>query len=315
MKVTHDGVININDKSLNVAVLEDGTRLITQATYLRSLGRSRSPKAGTGVHSTVDELPFFLQAEALKPFIDDAVREATTPIFYETKTGGQGVGYNAVSLPKVAIIYLKHRDALTAEGKSIPTKYEKMFLSAEILVRGLAEVGMIALVDEATGYQYDREKYELQKILTAYVSDEIAKWQLTFKIDFYKELLRLWNQPFNPNSIKRPSFVGRLTTKFIYEALPNGVLEKIRDKTPKSEGGNYKYRFHQSLTPELGREHLKAQIIEVTALMSVCDTKQQFLDMFEKKYSKEYQPSLSLNEPKQPLTDFNKSLKVALNVT
>lgn len=297
IKATHDGIIEINNESLNVAVLEDGTRIITQATYLRALGRSRSPKAGTGVLSTIDELPFFLQAEALKPFIDSGIKKATTPIFYQTKTGGQGVGYNAVSLPKVANVYLKHRDALKVEGKSIPPKYEKMFIAADILVRGLAEVGMIALVDEATGYQYDREKYELQKILTAYVSDEIAKWQLTFKMDFYKELLRLWKQPFNPNSIKRPAFVGKLTNKFIYEALPNGVLEKIKDKTPKSEGGNYRYRFHQSLTQELGREHLKAQIIEVTALMSVCDTKQQFLDMFKKKYSKEYQPSLSLDEP------------------
>jgi len=113
----------------------------------------------------------------------------------------------------------------------------------------------------------------LQKILTAYVSDEIAKWQLTFKIDFYKELFRLWKQSFNPNNIKKPSFVGTLTNKFIYKAMPEGVSEVVKDNTPKTKSGNYKYRFHQSLTPEIGREHLKTQIIEVTALMSVCDIK------------------------------------------
>ena len=38
---------------------------------------------------------------------------------------------------------------------------------AEIIMRGLAHIGIIALVDEATGYQRDRASDALSKILEA----------------------------------------------------------------------------------------------------------------------------------------------------
>jgi len=168
----------------------------------------------------------------------------------------------------------------------------------EILVRSFAKVGIISLVDEATGYQYDRERFELQKILNAYIADEILKWQLTFTDDFYKQVYRLWGLPFIPKYIKnKPSFIGKLTTKYIYEQLPNGVLEKIKENTGKTEGGNWRYKWHQSLTPEIGREHLKKQIIEVTTLMSISQSKEQFDGLFMQKYNKApIQLQLEFNE-------------------
>ena len=77
------------------------------ATFLRALGRSRSPKAGTGVLSTVDELPVFLQAKALKPFINNDLEMSTKPIFYRTRSGGKGVGYDATAIRQVADVYLR----------------------------------------------------------------------------------------------------------------------------------------------------------------------------------------------------------------
>jgi len=62
---------------------------------------------------------------------------------------------------------------------------------SEIIVRSFAKAGIIALIDEARGYQYEREKAELQTILKAYVSEEILKWQETFQLSFYKEVFRL----------------------------------------------------------------------------------------------------------------------------
>jgi hypothetical protein len=186
----------------------------------------------------------------------------------------------------------------------------------EILMRGFARVGIIALIDEATGYQYDRERFELQKILNAYISEEILKWQLTFTDDFYKQIFRLWGLPFTPKYIKRkPSFIGKLTTKYIYEQLPKGVIERIKDKTPKSDAGNYIYRFHQSLTPEIGREHLKKQIIEVTAIMSISQSKEQFDALFQQKYNAkpvQLQLEFSENVVEQKLSGFNKNIKKAL---
>lgn len=61
----------------------------------------------------------------------------------------------------------------------------------EILMRSFAKIGIIALVDEATGYQYDRERDELQKILRSYISEELLPWQKRFPDIFYTELFRL----------------------------------------------------------------------------------------------------------------------------
>ena len=314
IQAEYQGELEIGDIIIPCAVLKDGTRIIGENGIASNLGASggKSYKLRDKMEiSRGGPVPMFLASKALEPFIDEVFDESDlSPVEYDSG-GKTNVGYRAEILPKVCEIWLKAREEDRLQSSQL-AKAKK----AEILMRGLAHIGITALVDEATGYQYAREKFELQKILTAYVSDEIAKWQLTFKIDFYKELFRLWNQPFNPSSIKKPSFVGTLTNKFIYKALPPGVFEAVKENTPKTVGGNNKYRFHQSLTPEVGREHLKNQIIEVTALMSVCDTKQDFIDMFHKKYDDQYQHLMELgdipNEKKSPLSEHNQALKTAL---
>ena len=176
---------------------------------------------------------------------------------------------------------------------------------------------MIALVDEATGYQYGRERFELQKILKAYISEEVLKWQLTFTDDFYKEIFRLWGVSFIPKNIKRkPMFIGNLTNKYIYDQLPDGVLEVLKGNTPKTDSGNYRHRFHQSLTPDVGREHLRKQITEVTTLMSIARSKQEFQELFKRKYNtdpqKELELDFNINVNVKESTGFNEKLQIAL---
>lgn len=216
----------------------------------------------------------------------------------ECYRGNQKInGYEATVFVDICDAFLEARKTikLSARQKIIADQ-------CEILIRGFARVGIIALIDEATGYQYDRERFELHKILNAYVSDEILKWQLTFTDEFYKEIFRLWGLPFIPKYIRnKPSFIGKLTTKYIYEQLPKGVLEKIKENTGRTDKGNYKYRWHQSLKPEVGREHLKKLIHEVTALMSISQSKEQFDAIFQAKYnSMPIQLQLEFTEVVQP---------------
>lgn len=283
-QATHTGILELCGNELNVAVLTDGTRIISHSAVFKALGRD--PRGNSRLINT----PAFIDAKNLQPFITQELRDKINKIEFKDKNGNIQSGYDALILPLVAELYLMAREAGVITKKNQLETAQK----AEILARSLSKLGMIALVDEATGYQYDREKDELQKILAAYINEEIAKWQLTFKIDFYRELFRLWNIPFNPTTVKRPSFVGKLTNKYIYQALPEGVLEAIKDKTPKTKGGHYKYRFHQSLTPEIGREHLKEQITAVTTLMQISDTKEHFQQLFEKRFGK--QKNLPLEE-------------------
>jgi hypothetical protein len=308
LKATHEGVLRIEDTELDVAVLENGTRIITQSAVFKALGRP--PRGNARVINT----PVFMDAQNLQPYISEELRGVINRIEYRDSKGKIQEGYDAAILPLVSDLYLRARENGIIKMRNQLETAQK----AEILVRSLAKVGITALVDEATGYQYERERFELQKILAAYISEEILKWQLTFTDDFYKEIYRLWGLPFIPKYItNKPSFIGKLTTKYIYEQLPKGVIEKIKENTGKTEKGNWRYKWHQSLSPAIGREHLKKQIIEVTTLMSISQSKEQFDALFRQKYNKIVQLELEFNEniedKNKKLSKFDKTIKQALD--
>lgn len=273
---THEGSFSIVETELTSAVLPNGQRIITQATFLRSLGRSRSPKAGTGVLSTAEGLPFFLQSEALKPYITDDLAMSTTPVFFRTKSGGKGVGYDARLLPQVAEVYLKFRDDLLRKRGTVPKQYEKMVLAADILMRGLANVGIIALVDEATGYQRDRAKDALAKILEEFVAKELRPWVRTFPDEFYVELFRLRNLNYPTDGNKKPKYFGHLTNDIIYSRLAPNVLEELKKITPKDGSGRLKQHLHRRLTVDIGHPKLRELLASTTTLMKISSNWEEF---------------------------------------
>ena len=240
------------------------------------------------------KLPQFLSNSILKPFIFSNKDTAHFDPIICFKGKQRINGYEATVLTDICEAILSARRS----GVKMTERQQIVANQCEILLSSFAKIGIIALIDEATGYQNEREHFELQKILSAYISEEILKWQLTFTDDFYREVYRLWGLPFIPKYIKnKPSFIGKLTTKYIYDLLPDGVVDKIKEKTGKTDKGNWKYKWHQSLTPEIGREHLKKQIIEVTTLMSISKSKSEFNELFERKYNaKPIQLELEFNE-------------------
>jgi len=285
---SHEGDFPIGESMLSCANLPDGRRVITQATFLKAIGRSRSPKAGTGVLSTVDELPFFLQANVIKPFISEELAESTTPIFYKTKNGKKCVGYDATLLPKVAEVYLKYRDYCLAKNGEIPKQQAHIIYASDVLMRGLAHVGIIALVDEATGYQKDRARDDLAKILEAFVAKELQPWVKAFPSDFYEQMFRLRGLPYPGNGIKRPQYFGHLTNDVVYRRLAPGVLQELKANAEKNEKGKIKHRLHQKLTQDMGHPKLKELIISVTTVMKLSNGWKDFkqkLDMVHPAYN------------------------------
>ena len=157
-QATHDGPLEIGGRTLVAAVLSNGKRLLSQGTFLQAIGRSRTPKAGTGGFSTVDDVPFFLQAEQLKPFISEELLMSTTPILFKLRNGQRTVGYDAMLLPMVCDVYLNFRDSLIEEETKIPTKYAHIIQACDRLMRSMARDGIRAMVDLATGYQADKAR-------------------------------------------------------------------------------------------------------------------------------------------------------------
>lgn len=102
---------------------------------------------------------------------------------------------------------------------------------AEILYDGLADLGIIALFDEATGFQEVRDRNELYRILETYIAKELLPWTKRFPDEFYRELFRLRGWAYSPMTVKRPKLVGYLTNQLIYQQLPTGVLEALSRRT------------------------------------------------------------------------------------
>jgi hypothetical protein len=293
LQTEYEGEFNIGATPISCAVLPNGKRLITQSAFLKALGRSRSPKAGTGILSTVDGLPTFLQAEALKHFISDEIKASTTPIFYRTKEGIKGVGYDAVLLQMVAEVYLKFRDDSLENKKSIPKTYLHIFKASDILMRGLAKVGIIALVDEATGYQRDRAKDALQKILEQFIAKELRPWVHTFPDEFYENLFRLRGLFYPKDTVKRPRYFGVLTNNIIYARLAPAILEALKSETPRDEKGRHKHQFHRRLTAEIGHPKLREHLASVITLMKISENYKAFEKLLDRVHPK-YQANLML---------------------
>lgn len=276
--IKYDGELNLNGLKISCYVLQDGRRILSTSGMQKALAIVNDEKERSS-----GRLAEILSSKHVSACISNENLSAKiSPIL--CYRGAQKIaGYEASVLPEICEIMLKVRDYAITNNIELGSRQKAVIAQSDIIIRALARVGIIALVDEATGYQYDREKDELQKILKAYISEELLPWQKRFPDVFYKELFRLNGWDFTVNGIKkRPGIIGKWTNMFIYEELPNGVLDELKKKTPKSESGNRTSRYHQLLTLDIGEPNLEKQINKVITLFQVSDNMKQFCDNFKK---------------------------------
>lgn len=265
-KVDFPGTLHLGDIGIPCAVLTDGTRVISENGIANAIlgGRSGASKRKKSAAAAAGEVrPVFIAPRQLEPFISQSVREGILqPIRY--KEGRSVViGYDARILRAVCEIWLAARAAGALQEQQMDKAQR-----AEILMRALADVGIVALVDEATGYQKFRARDELQRILSAYIAEELLPWAKRFPDAFYEQLHRVWGWPYSPGNNKRNAYIGRLTNWLIYEQLPPGVLEELRKRNPRSpDTGRRRNLHHQHLTEEVGHPNLTSQIQAVTTLL------------------------------------------------
>jgi hypothetical protein len=196
--------------------------------------------------------------------------------------GRSAFGYEATVLADICEVVLAARQA----GATTAKHADRIAAQCEILLRGFARVGIIALIDEATGYQYDRARDELHRILEQYVSKELARWERTFEPDFYKHLYRLRRWDRDPSDSKRSHYVARLTVDLTYDRIHPDLLKEL--KQVRGEKGKPSQKLHQWLTtvPNGGHPRLKQHLEGITALMKVARDWDQFKNWIDTHYPK-----------------------------
>lgn len=261
-KATHTGTLRIGEAEIPCAVLSDGSRLLTQAGFLGALGRSTKPKGRS--QQVTDGLPPFLATRSLKSLISQEIIDTTVPVAFITPTGGKALGYKAELLPRVCDLFLQARNDGLLTVQQLPIAEQ-----AEMLVRALAKVGIVALVDEATGFQSERDRDELHRLLSVYLAEERLAWAKRFPDEFYKQIYRLKGWKWPVGKAKTP-YLGHITNDVVYERLPEGVIDKLRELNPtQEETKRRKWKHHQFLSAEVGQPDLRDHILQLLPIMKI----------------------------------------------
>lgn len=259
-KASHAGVITIGELQIPCYVLDDGTRILSQRGLNEVFGITHGGAATTGGQ----KIPRYVGQKVLIPFINKELTAGiASPIRFTPPHGGNPVGgIVATVLPDVCNVWLRAREAqvLSTEKQLLTAQ------KAEILTRGFAHVGIIALVDEATGYQGVRPQDALQKYLEVLVRKELAVWAKKFPDEFYENIYKLRGWIWPGMKKNRYSVVAHYTRDLVYERMAPGLLEELEKKSPKDEKGNRKHKMQQWLTDDVGDPMLASHLQSILTL-------------------------------------------------
>jgi hypothetical protein len=260
-RATHgdpDHPLLIGNIEIPCFVLNDKRRVITQRGFQAGLGMNLSGGAR--------RLLTFLGGLASKGInckdLESRVRE---PIkFIATSNAGPGFiahGYEATALADMCDVILDARKS----GRLL--HHQKHYADqCEILLRSFARVGIIALVDEATGYQYDRPRRELEEQLKKYLAESLRRWVRTFPADYFKHLCRLRGVELRPD-MKLPSYFGTLTNNLVYRRIAPGLLRKLKER--RAERGSPSNKLHSWLSEDHGVPEVLIHLGTVVALLKI----------------------------------------------
>lgn len=250
-KADFKGVLKIGN-GLPCFVLEDGRRMISGRGLSKAIGMKGRGQGTARIASLVRQKD--------DRFNDLAVA-IESPILIDSGAPLPTQGYEAPLLVELCDAILELRD-----NGLLKTVQELRYAQAcDLLTRAFAKTGIVALVDEATGYQSVRPKDALQAYLEKIIRKELATWAKKFPDEFYKNIYTLKNWPWPGMRKNRYSVVAYYTRDLVYERIAPGLLRELEVKTPKNDRGNRTNRFHQWLTDDIGNpmlaQHLHSLIM------------------------------------------------------
>lgn len=275
-----DRPLKIGELEITCYVLEDGRRILVRSGMYKSLGMSE----GTGSRSLSegDRLVKFIDGKRISTYISNELAELIKkPLKFKLSSGGIAYGYEATILADICDAVLKAREEGVLQKQQLHIAKQ-----CEILVRGFARVGIIALVDEATGYQQHRARRALEEILEKFIAKELRNWAKTFPDEFYMEMFRLKGWDYlnlgGKPARKKPRAVGNLTNDIVYERLAPTVLDVLRTKEPVTPKGHRKHQLWRWLTEDIGDPKLREHIAAVIALMKASSTWKGFYRLIQR---------------------------------
>lgn len=170
----------------------------------------------------------------------------------------------------------------------IKGQYLKYAQNCERFMVGLADTGLAALIDEATGYR-KRKKDEYRQLFLSFIREEHSDWVKEFPDTFFDGIYKVYH--VGRSGRNHPSFFGAFIAKYVYYPLANShgaILEKLREKDPVVSVHGRQYKLHQFLTREVGKPALKRHLDQVETILMLSPDKGAFKRNFKKVFPQPY---------------------------
>jgi len=280
------GKLQIGDLVIPCAVLGDKTRVLSERAITKAFGGKRGGSHWQRIKKNPSgaELPIFLSATNIIPFIDNELHEGLRRrrSYRPTKGGGVAHGIEAILLPKICNALLRLRDANAYQQSQYP-----IVVQADIIMRGLAEVGIIALVDEATGFIDEKSREEYRELFREFIRNECRQYEKEFPDAFFDAVYRLYGLQQGSKG-KHPQFFGKFIRKHIYEPLASSkgaILEMLDEKNPVVyESGGRRYKLFQFLSDTVGMLAFRAHLWQVVGIGNASRGKKEFDRNFKRAF-------------------------------
>jgi len=256
-EITHEGVLMLGEFEIPCFVLRNGERVLSTTGMQKALGVIGNEP----LQRSSGRLDEILSSKAVKPLIstdNDPSKYKPVSCF----KGNQRISaYKAIMLPEICELMLKVRDYSNANSIELGIRQKAVIIQSDILIRSLAKIGIIALVDEVTGYEKVKEKDALQIFLQKFLEEEKGKWIKTFPDEFFESIFKMKGWTWSiANKGKKPQVVGHYVNNYVYSRLAPKVLSELRKLNPKDDSGNRKGKYPQWIDVDFGHPKLKEHL-------------------------------------------------------
>lgn len=273
------GELMLGDEAASCYVLDDGRRVISRTGATDVL---TGKKGGGNLESYlgVDSLTDYLPPDLDDQWIDFDIAEVTNK---------RVRGMTAETFLDLCTAYVRARDD---ERLATPRQIE-IARKASMVLAASAKVGLIALIDEATGYQYERAQDALRLKLRLYLEEEMRQWEKTFPDELWEQFARLTN--WSGAVTHRPKYWGKLVMELVYGYLDADVADWLRKNAPTPRRGQ---AYHQWLSSQYGLKKLMEHLWKLIGMSQACNTMPELRQRMAETYGREpFQFTLFLEAP------------------
>jgi general stress protein YciG len=261
-RASYAGPLKIGEIEFDCAVVKNENqvlRLVSETQFMETMGMYRS---GALSNRRGAQEPLFLAYKNLKPFVERHLPSVHIDMHkYVTENGSIAHGIPDEMIPKICEIWIDANREVT-----LGSRQKMIAAKADILLRGLAHVGIRALIDEATGYQYERPRKDLQEYLQKFLAESLVRWVRSFPHDYFKHLCRLRGVELRQD-MRLPQYFGHLTNDLVYRRIAPGLLQALKER--RAEVGRSSDKLHWWTSEDLGHPSLLLHLGTVVGFMKI----------------------------------------------